>query len=69
MKKSRKVMVAMASILCACTTLATAATAAETYRPECFAPAPDNAKVIKHDKRDGPYKVAFVNGLPAMTGA
>ena len=40
-----------------------ASRAEDTHRPECFSAAPDNAKVIKYEKRDGPYKVAFVNGF------
>lgn len=64
MKNSKKAMAAMASVFCAFTYLSTTAVRAEdTYRPECFAPAPDNAKVIKHEKREGPYRVAFVNGF------
>jgi len=39
-----------------------AAYAQTTYRPECFAPAPDNPKIIQYDKRAGPYRLAFVNG-------
>lgn len=35
---------------------------AETYRAECFAPAPDTT-TISYDAKDGPYKIAFVNGF------
>ncbi len=35
---------------------------ADTYRPECFAPAPDTG-TIQYDAKDGPYKLAFVNGF------
>ncbi|MEO0389225.1 MAG: sugar ABC transporter substrate-binding protein [Pseudomonadota bacterium] len=35
---------------------------ADTYRPECFAPAPDTA-TIQYDAKDGPYQLAFVNGF------
>ncbi|MGD1884896.1 MAG: sugar ABC transporter substrate-binding protein [Paracoccaceae bacterium] len=35
---------------------------ADTYRPECFAPAPDTS-TISYDAKDGPYKLAFVNGF------
>ena len=35
---------------------------AETYRPECFAPA-EGSGTIQYDAKDGPYKIAFVNGF------
>jgi ribose transport system substrate-binding protein len=35
---------------------------ADTYRPECFAPAPGTS-TISYDAKDGPYKLAFVNGF------
>ena len=35
--------------------------AANTYRPECFRASPDST-TIKYEKKDGPYKIAFVNG-------
>ncbi len=35
---------------------------ADTYRPECFAPAPDTV-TIQYDAKDGPYQLAFVNGF------
>jgi ribose transport system substrate-binding protein len=35
---------------------------AETYRPECFAPAPGTS-TISYEAKTGPYKVAFVNGF------
>ena len=35
---------------------------ADTYRPECFAPAPDTS-TISYDAKEGPYKLAFVNGF------
>ena len=35
--------------------------AAETYRAECFVPAP-KSKTIKYEAKKGPYKIAFVNG-------
>ena len=34
----------------------------ETYRPECCAPAPDTT-VIQYDERQGPYRIASVNGF------
>ncbi|MEM9228747.1 MAG: sugar ABC transporter substrate-binding protein [Pseudomonadota bacterium] len=43
--------------------LAGAGTAwADTYRAECFAPAPGTS-TISYDAKDGPYKLAFVNGF------
>ncbi len=38
------------------------AATAETYRSECFAPAPDTA-TISYDAKEGPYRMAFVNGF------
>lgn len=35
---------------------------ADTYRSECFAPAPGTS-TISYDAKDGPYKLAFVNGF------
>lgn len=35
---------------------------AETHRPECFAPA-KGSKTMKYEAKDGPYKIAFVNGF------
>lgn len=35
---------------------------AETYRAECFAPAPDTG-TIQYEAKEGPYKLAFVNGF------
>ncbi|MEL6208053.1 MAG: sugar ABC transporter substrate-binding protein [Pseudomonadota bacterium] len=35
---------------------------AETYRAECFAPAPGTS-TISYDAKDGPYRLAFVNGF------
>lgn len=57
-----RVVLATTAMLCAFTSLSTVQ-AAETYRPECFAPAPDNKKVISYEKHTGPFKVAFVNGF------
>lgn len=34
----------------------------DTYRPECFVPAPETS-TISYDAKDGPYKLAFVNGF------
>ena len=38
------------------------ASAQDTHRPECFAPAPDTT-TISYDAKEGPYKLAFVNGF------
>lgn len=35
---------------------------ADTYRPECFVPAPETS-TISYDAKEGPYKLAFVNGF------
>ena len=35
---------------------------ADTYRPECFAPAPGTS-TISYEAKDGPFKLAFVNGF------
>lgn len=35
---------------------------AESYRAECFAPAP-NTSMIQREAKKGPYKIAFVNGF------
>ena len=35
---------------------------AETYRAECFAPAPGTS-TLSYDAKDGPYRLAFVNGF------
>lgn len=42
--------------------LSNPASAADTYRPECFAPAPDNAKTIQYPAKKPPFKIALVNG-------
>lgn len=36
--------------------------AADTYRLECFAPAPETS-TISYEAKTGPYKIAFVNGF------
>ena len=38
------------------------ASAADTYKPECFSPAKDNPKSIQYKAKPGPYKIALVNG-------
>ncbi|MEW7009601.1 sugar ABC transporter substrate-binding protein [Lentilitoribacter sp. EG35] len=40
----------------------TAPASAETHRAECFAPAPETS-TISYDAKEGPYKIAFVNGF------
>ncbi len=42
--------------------MASTAAYAETYRAECFAPAPGTG-TIQGTAVDGPYKIAFVNGF------
>lgn len=63
MKQFLKTTASVAAILCAYSLVPLTAQAQETHRAECFAPAPDNAKSIKYEKREGPYRVAFVNGF------
>ncbi|MEM9222976.1 MAG: sugar ABC transporter substrate-binding protein [Pseudomonadota bacterium] len=36
--------------------------AADTYRPECFAPAPGTS-TLSYDAKEGPYRLVFVNGF------
>lgn len=53
----KKLLLSSAVVLC------TAGMAlADTYRPECFAPAPDTG-TIRYEAKDGPFKIAFVNGF------
>lgn len=54
----KKLMLSTAVLLSA---VGLSAAMAETYRPECFAPAPDTG-TISYDAKEGPYKIAFVNG-------
>ncbi|MEM6933015.1 MAG: sugar ABC transporter substrate-binding protein [Pseudomonadota bacterium] len=35
---------------------------ADTYRPECFAPAPGTS-TLSYDAKEGPFRLAFVNGF------
>lgn len=51
-----------ASVAASITIMGSSAASAETHRAECFAPAPDTA-TIKYDAKEGPYKIAFVNGF------
>ncbi len=46
----------------ACLGVSAPATAQDTHRPECFAAAPDST-VIQREAKEGPYKIAFVNGF------
>lgn len=59
---NKAALAASAAMLCVFS-FTSAVRAEDTHRPECFSAAPDNAKVIKYEKRDGPYKIAFVNGF------
>ena len=53
-----KKLLLSSTLLLACATMALA----DTYRPECFASAP-GASTKSYDAKDGPYKLAFVNGF------
>ena len=53
-----KKLLLSSALLLACATMALA----DTYRPECFASAP-GASTKSYDAKDGPYKLAFVNGF------
>ena len=35
---------------------------ADTYMPKCYKPGLGNTATIKYDKREGPYRLALVNG-------
>lgn len=35
---------------------------AETYMPNCYIPADGNEKIIQYEAKEGPYRVALVNG-------
>lgn len=54
----KKLMLSTAVLLSA---VGLSAAMAETYRPECFAPAPETG-TISYDAKEGPYNIAFVNG-------
>jgi ribose transport system substrate-binding protein len=43
-------------------TMASTTTFAESYRAECFVPAPGTS-MIQSAEKEGPYKIAFVNGF------
>lgn len=51
---------ASATALVAGLTLSSAA--AETFMPNCYIPAPGNEKTIQYKAKEGPYRVALVNG-------
>jgi len=57
-----KITAALAGALCLGSLSVNPAYAQDSYRPECFAPAPDNTKFMQYEQRTGPYRVAFVNG-------
>lgn len=56
----KKMMLSLSIAALAASTATTAS--AEGYRTECFAPAP-NSTMIQRDAKEGPYKIAFVNGF------
>lgn len=58
----------IAAALVLSTTLASAALAADSYRPECFKPAAGNTQMLKAaEAKAGPYRIALVNGYVANT--
>lgn len=58
----RHMTLLMMGALAASTVALTGARAQDTYKPDCYAPAPDSASVISYPKKAGPYKIALVNG-------
>ncbi|MEP0521884.1 MAG: sugar ABC transporter substrate-binding protein [Hyphomicrobiales bacterium] len=58
----KKLLLASTMLLAGIGFTSTIASAAETHRPECFAPAPGTS-TKSYDAKDGPYKLAFVNGF------
>ena len=42
--------------------LGLAGASADTYMPNCYIPAEENGKIIQHEAKEGPYRVALVNG-------
>ncbi|MBO9123768.1 MULTISPECIES: sugar ABC transporter substrate-binding protein [unclassified Rhizobium] len=46
-----------------CLSLLPSVVFAQTYKPECFRPASSAVKTIKQDARQGPYRIAVVNGF------
>lgn len=44
------------------TSLATQVATAETYMPGCYVPAEGIDTTVSYEKRDGPYRIALVNG-------
>ncbi len=46
-----------------CLSLLPTAVLADTFRPECFRAATGEFKIVKEDRRNGPYRIALVNGF------
>jgi len=59
---TRRMTLLMLGALAASTAMFTSAWAQDTYKPGCYAPAPNSASVISYPKKAGPYKIALVNG-------
>ena len=59
---TRRMTLLMLGALAASTAMFTSASAQDTYKPGCYAPAPNSASVISYPKKAGPYKIALVNG-------
>ncbi|MEM1428467.1 MAG: sugar ABC transporter substrate-binding protein [Pseudomonadota bacterium] len=53
-----KKLLLTSAVALGCASLASA----ETYRSECFAPAPGTS-TLSYDAKEGPYRLAFVNGF------
>lgn len=51
-----------ASLTVIAAVLAAQTASAETFMPECYVPAEGIEKTIQYDKREGPYRIALVNG-------
>lgn len=58
----RNILIASLSATSLMTLMMGTALAADTYKPECFSPASDNKSTIQYKSKDGPYKIALVNG-------
>lgn len=57
-----KNMLRKTSLAVVMTALATQFAAAETYMPQCYVPATGIETTVSYEKRDGPYRIALVNG-------
>lgn len=60
--KRRATLLMMGTLAASVALFTCGASAQETYKPECYAPAQDSASVISYAKKDGPYRIALVNG-------